>query len=114
MTDTDWLKTLKPGDEVALTGYPKTPEIGYVERITPTGQIVVRRAGASGPYSTRFWANGVQRGSAWQCRLTLAPVTPDIKADIQYRLDLITAQLTNWANLDRATLRRVVAALDAE
>ncbi len=105
-TKTWSVRDLKPGDEVAVTG----PRSGYlqvsqVQRITPSGQIVL----ANGD---RFNPGGRQFGrSDWsQQYLTEATDAVHAKVARAKMVDRLRRRLDKWEQLPTETLERIEAA----
>ena len=106
----DDLSDLKPGDEVVVIRkcYPKQMLLTTVDRITPSGQILVK--GSDGRYNQ----NGMMRGRTnynWTCI---------DRASDYYRAQILKDRLKNWSlspyeeieTDDLATLRKVESLLD--
>ena len=103
------LSDLKPGDEVVIIrkGYPRQLQLSTVDRITPSGQILVK--GSSGRYNQ----NGIMRGRTdynWTCI---------DRASDYHRVQILKARLKNWSlsldeikTEDLPTLRKVESLLD--
>ena len=97
----DWLDSLKPGDEVAVTfGYTSAHGIATVDRTTPT-QVIVGRARFRRSDGYRVGDSG-----AWS-RASIRPVTDAIRESAT-RAKLIAAIVgTSWKSLSTDQLRRI-------
>jgi hypothetical protein len=111
MTMEEWIKTLKAGDEVAVMLQHDPPVIRAVERVTPSGRILVRTFRALDTFNP----DGRERSAGRSYyRKRIEPVTPELRdraerAVLTRRIDRVA-----WHLVPLATLRAVVAALDAE
>jgi hypothetical protein len=110
-----WLKSLKAGDRVLMRGgsWHETYTDTVVARVTPSGRIHVKTIGGT----TEFNPDGDERG-ARRSRSTLQEPSPELLAEIAERDErsglLRRVDGIRWREHPTATLRAVVAALDAE
>lgn len=100
---------LKVGDEVAVDGGGafSVSSISAVERITPSGQILL----AAG---TRFTPQGREIGSSGRYSRWLREPTDEVREEVR-RADLVASlrsPLYRWEDLPTETLERIKAALE--
>ena len=99
MTDTEWLASLKVGDEVAVHpcgmsfGYPR---IRKIDSITKTGRIVI--GGVQ-------YSNGRNRSN--DCYLK--PVTNKLREDIKRRWLVDSLCAVKWKSIETAKLEQIAA-----
>ena len=74
MTNEEWVKTLKPGDEVAVMNYDFV-KIGVVERVTPSGIVRTKKHGSykKSRYSDHIASYGDRSFSS------IKPLTPELR-----------------------------------
>lgn len=93
--DDDWLKSLKPGDDVAYNnnryGYNPDYMIVTVVRVTPTGQIVTR----DGRGFEKRWKRGSAKISDFHTA-HLIPATEEIKKVISIRTMRRSLSIVKW------------------
>jgi hypothetical protein len=79
----DWLKSLKPGDTVAVYGGLGGSELwlSKVYRLTPSGRIVIRRNGQDTVYNP----DGKERGGVEDYKERLVEPTPAILEKIEFK-----------------------------
>jgi hypothetical protein len=112
VTSPDWIAALKPGDRVAIErrmyGLAEA-FFGRVERLTPSGRIVVQTRAESWTFSPDGW----QRTSGHPYRLAeLSPAKEQEILEAQER-GRLSGRLnrTKWRDLPLETLRAVAALL---
>lgn len=100
------LADLKAGDEVAIEhGYSNISyRIVKIEKVTPSGQIVVQSG-------LRFSSDGVELGANKFRRDRLYPITDKIRASIQRDSDISYIQRVHWKTVNNDQLTRIVAIL---
>lgn len=82
MSEYDWLKELKVGDEVAAyAGYSAEPVVGVVESVTPT---LVRVLVCNTVHTFNKDRGQIRRRSnGWSGRSWIAQLTPETRAEIE-------------------------------
>lgn len=96
----EWLKNLKPGNKVIVRGFGYD-DMEVVERITPTGRIVVKH--------TTYDPNGIERGS-YGLRRRLYEATPEAVEQIR-RDGIIHAAVKHMRNTPNITYDQAVQIL---
>lgn len=95
MDQSEWLKSLKAGDEVAVSdrwGY----QIKKIDKVTPTGQIKI---------GTDTFKNGWKHGkTTWDYSLSLEPVTQEIRNGIKRKA---LVNILNNSKFDKYTLEQL-------
>lgn len=109
MRSNEWLGSLKPGDEVIVSSR-HYEDIRLVERITPTGRIVVNVGGMS---TREFNADGWQRGGDSYGRSHIVEPTQERRDKIEQRTLVERLGRVKWGELPLETLRTIIAALNA-
>ena len=99
---------VKPGDEVIVRRNMQPDELHTVERVTPTGRIIVK---VSNRTTWEFNPDGYLRGSTDQySRPRLIPTTPELRAEV-YKATLIrnicAMRGEQWAQLSIETLETI-------
>lgn len=106
--DTEWLRSLKPGDEVIVVSRNgATYSLHRVHRVMPSGRIVITTGSGSTEYNADGWRRG---GDSWN-RSYLAEPTPERREKAERRALLEQLRYVRWEELDTATLRAVADAL---
>lgn len=106
MSDKDkrqgWLRDLRVGDEVAWFNYNFGHEIHKVERITPTGRIVVE--------NITFDYTGEELGSSnnWYKPRYLTEITDEIRNEIKRNELVKTIKLVRWNEVDVLKLEKII------
>lgn len=105
--DSDWLKNLKAGDEVAIKNgdYYGGTSIQRVDRLTPSGRIVISKR--------TFEAAGYERGGhsfSWGRAKLLEP-TQEVRDKIDAERLAEEFRAKNWREVPVAKLREVAAML---
>ncbi len=97
----EWLQALKPGDKVIITG-GYGDQIGIVDKITPTGRIVVGGE-VYNPQSGRSYSGG-----DWRRRYLIEAIPERVK---KIRLAGMTAKLAHvqWFSLPAETIEAIYA-----
>ncbi len=94
-TNEEWLKSLKPGDKVYFT-CGSTNGIRRVERITPTGRVVL--VGHSGQF-----INGTHKLDAWNFE-HITELTDELEKEFRDRLRLKKIKAYDWTKADHDTI----------
>lgn len=94
----------KPGDKVAIDkgGSYQGYQVGTVERITPSGQIVVNLGGMS---SARFDKDGREIGNRGTWRWRIVPLTAEIQDKIDSQRIASKLSIVNWSKMPVEKLR---------
>lgn len=105
--------TYKPGDKVAIDkgGSYQGYQVGTVERITPSGQIVVNLGGMS---SARFDKDGREVGSRGTWRWRIVPLTAEIQDKIDTQRIASKLGILNWSKVSVDKLRAIESILDTK
>jgi hypothetical protein len=105
---------VKAGDEVAIeTGYGyRAYEPATVERVTPTGRIVVRQKGYTSTQT--FDANGRIIGGGRYERRALVVMTDLIREVIERRRIEMMLGSVKWGTQPIEKLRQIAAILEAD
>lgn len=103
----EWLKSLKPGDTVAVYGGLGGRELclAKVYRLTPSGRIVIRRNGQDTVYNP----DGSERGSVEHYGEYLVEPTPEILEKIEFKRLCGFFRSTSPEKLTLEQLRRIDA-----
>ncbi|MFA5376638.1 MAG: hypothetical protein WC455_12900 [Dehalococcoidia bacterium] len=106
MTD-EWLKQLRPGDTVAVYGGLGGRDLwlAKVDRLTPSGRIVIRRNGQDTVYNPDGWERGVR---AYH-REHLVEPTAEIREKIEFKRLCGFFRYTSPEKLTLDQLRRIDA-----
>ena len=97
MTDTEWLASLKVGDEVAVKPYGMSfgyPQIKKIDSITKTGRIVIDGS---------QYINGRNRSS----RRCLRPVTNKLREEIKRQWLVNSLCAVKWKSFDTSRLEQI-------
>ena len=111
MNNSEWLESLKIGDEVAVDtgrhGY-KNYEIIKIERITPTRRISLEGR------SWKFDSNGRERGkvNSWTPRKCIKPVTQDIRDSIRKKYIISRIESVKWETVSLDKLEKILEIID--
>lgn len=91
---------------VVVSGAAKdTYTFAQVVRVTPSGQIVVRKGG----YETKFNSNGRELGGNSWSSSYLTEITPEIEEDIKRRTLLSQISKFKWDALPTDVLEEIAA-----
>ncbi len=94
-SNAEWLKTLKPGDKVYFTS-GSTNGIRRVERLTPTGRVVL--VGHSGQF-----INGTHKIDSWNFE-HINELTDEIEKEFRGRLRVKKIKAYDWTKSDHDTI----------
>ena len=101
-TNEEWLKSLKPGDKVYFTR-GSTNGIRRVERITPTGRVVL--VGHSGQF-----INGTHKLDAWNFE-HITELTDERKSGFHNRIKTRKIKEYDWKEASANTVNAVYGIL---
>lgn len=101
MMGNEWLKNLKPGDKVIVRDYGQFDHMEEVQRLTPTGRIIVN--------GVTYNPNGIERGGDWRYR-RLREATPEAIEQIR-RDGIISATIKRMHNTLNITYDQAVQIL---
>lgn len=103
----DWMKTLKPGDHVALRGggFGFNTTKAEVSSVTPTGRVRI------GESRREFNPDGYERGSSGYRRARIAPWTDEIANEVRHHELAQRLGRVKWEQEPLAVLERVAQAL---
>lgn len=105
----EWLASLKPGDDVIVSGTgPDSDRLLKVHRRTPSGRIIVSYGGMR---TAEFNPDGFERGNnGWRRGMLIEP-TKERRAAIEQRELSRRIERVNFRALDIDTLRAIAALL---
>jgi hypothetical protein len=97
----DWLKALKPGDDVGIEDSYRSRKTAKVVRFTPTGRIVTD----SGKFAPDGWEIGA---SSWR-KSHLIEITDALREEIEHKQLIERLSNQNWYKKHITTdqLRRI-------
>lgn len=98
MTEAEWLAGLKVGDPVAVYGTRELEGIRRVERITPSGLVVV---------GGRKYRRGMCRGDGWD-HYSISEPTREIRATLHRRRVLHEVSEIRWDAIPLTTIEAVL------
>lgn len=103
----EWLKQLRPGDTVAVYGGLGGRDLwlAKVDRLTPSGRIVIRRNGQDTIYNPDGW----ERGGQEHYRENLVEPTTEIREKIEFKRLCGFFRYTSPEKLTLDQLRRIDA-----
>jgi hypothetical protein len=96
---------LKAGDEAIVRGSYGQLELVRVERVTPTGQIVLVGS------SSRYYPDGREVGARISNRSTLIEATPENRKEAQRQVNVRIIKAVKWDKVEAEKLVQIVAIL---
>lgn len=101
MNDADSLKHLKAGDGVAMfTGFDRDPDVAVIDKVTPSGRIVIRGM----TFDQSGWKRG-RSSSVWG-RTHIKVLTEDLLRLANRKQLLRNIRNVKWENLSNEVLER--------
>ena len=104
---TEWLKSLKPGDKVAVETITGGPVFRKVARITKT-QIVLDNC-------QKFYiSSGIIVGGSFYRRIRILPVTAEIKETVERSTLIYRIKKSHLSAVSIESLRKILSIIERE
>ena len=103
----EWLKSLKPGDIVAIETITGGPVFRTVVRLTKT-QIVLNNA-------MKFYiSSGLSIGGSFYHKTSIIPVTAEIKETVERSTLIYRIKKSDISDISTESLRKILSIIESE